>query len=45
MLILVLEMLSIEDDDEDEDDYDFFQLTRRPATEISPRAIAATHFG
>jgi hypothetical protein len=26
-------------------DYFSFQITRRPAIEISPRAIAATHFG
>jgi hypothetical protein len=34
-----------EDEGENEDDYDVFHITRRPITEISPRAIAATHFG
>ncbi len=37
--------LAAENEEEGEDDYDFFQITRRPTTEISPRASAATHRG
>ena len=43
LIILVIEN-RIEDKEEVENDYDF-HITRRPRTEISPRAIAVTHFG
>ena len=44
VLILVIGKLKFEDEEENENDYDV-QMTRRPCTEISPRAIAATHRG
>lgn len=49
VLVPVLEIVKpeFEDEEENEDDYDvpFVQITRRPTTEMSPRAMAATHLG